>query len=137
MPVWRVIISLVTMVMSASTSPVRQPTRISGSAAMGMGPLARMVRIVLPAALPEILVGCRTGLVLALITMVTSEMITRQTGIGNILFNSLDMAQYDTVYAMIVIIGVLGFALDAAFEALRSRLVGWAAPSHALVEGTT
>ena len=33
MPVWRVIISLVTMVMSASTSPVRQPTRISGSAA--------------------------------------------------------------------------------------------------------
>ena len=107
------------------------------AAAMGMGPLARMVRIVLPAALPEILVGCRTGLVLALITMVTSEMITRQTGIGNILFNSLDMAQYDTVYAMIVIIGVLGFALDAAFEALRSRLVGWAAPSHALVVGTT
>ena len=93
------------------------------AAAMGMGPLARLMRIVLPAALPEILVGCRTGLVLALITMVTSEMITRQTGVGNILFNSLDMAQYDTVYAMIVIIGALGFVLDAAFEALRSRLV--------------
>ncbi|MGZ3329954.1 MAG: ABC transporter permease, partial [Xanthobacteraceae bacterium] len=29
------------------------------AAAMGMGPLARLVRIVLPAALPEILVGCR------------------------------------------------------------------------------
>ena len=28
-------------------------------------------------------------------------------------------------------------ALAAAFEALRSRLVGWAAPSHALVAGTT
>ena len=60
------------------------------AAAMGMGPLARLMRIVLPAALPEILVGCRTGLVLALITMVTSEMIARQTGVGNILFNSLD-----------------------------------------------
>ncbi|MGZ3311606.1 MAG: ABC transporter permease, partial [Xanthobacteraceae bacterium] len=107
------------------------------AAAMGMGPFARLVHIVLPAALPEILVGCRTGLVLALITMVTSEMITRQTGIGNILFNSLDMAQYDTVYAMIVIIGVLGFALDAAFEALRIRLVAWAEPSHDLVVGTT
>ena len=107
------------------------------AAAMGMGPLARLTHIVLPAALPEILVGCRTGLVLALITMVTSEMITRQTGVGNILFNSLDMAQYDTVYAMIVIIGALGFALDAAFEALRSRLVRWAEPSHDLVVGTT
>ena len=47
------------------------------------------------------------------------------------------MAQYDTVYAMIVIIGALGFALDAAFEALRSRLVRWAEPSHDLVVGTT
>jgi NitT/TauT family transport system permease protein len=107
------------------------------AAAMGMGPFARISRIVLPAALPEILVGCRTGLVLALITMVTSEMIARQTGVGNILFNSLDMAQYDTVYATIVIIGVLGFALDFAFERLRGRLVGWAAPAHDIVVGTT
>jgi NitT/TauT family transport system permease protein len=75
--------------------------------------------------------------VLALITMVTSEMIARQTGIGNILFNSLDMAQYDTVYAMIVIIGVLGYTLDFAFEDLRGRLVGWAAPAHDIIAGTT
>src|ERR1700752_1186880 len=107
------------------------------AAAMGMGPLARLTRIVLPAALPEILVGCRTGLVLALITMVTSEMIARQTGVGNILFNSLDMAQYDAVYATIVIIGALGYTLDFAFERLRGVLVGWAEPSHDIVVGTT
>ena len=107
------------------------------AAAMGMGSPSRLARIVLPAALPEILVGCRTGLVLALITMVTSEMIARQAGLGNILFNALDMAQYDTVYAMIVIVGVLGFVLDAAFERLRARLVAWAAPSHAIIAGTT
>ena len=65
----------------------------------------------------------RTGLVLALITMVTSEMIARQAGVGNILFNSLDMAQYDTVYAMIVIIGALGFVLDVAVRA-AARMAG-------------
>jgi ABC-type nitrate/sulfonate/bicarbonate transport system permease component len=107
------------------------------AAAMGMGGPARLVRIVLPAALPEILVGCRTGIVLALITMVTSEMIARQTGIGNILFNSLDMAQYDTVYAMIIIIGVLGYTLDFGFERLRRWLVGWAEPAHDIIVGTT
>ena len=100
------------------------------AAAMGMSAAARLLRVVLPASMPDILVGCRTGLVLALITMVTSEMIARQTGIGNILFNSLDMAQYETVYAMIVIIGVLGFVIDAVFERLRAALVAWAAPSH-------
>jgi NitT/TauT family transport system permease protein len=97
-------------------------------AAMGLNALQRMLRIVLPAALPEILTGCRTGLVLALITMVTSEMIARQSGAGNILFNALDMGQYDTVYAMIIIIGAMGIGLDAAFEKLRARLVRWSEP---------
>src|SRR4030088_860147 len=97
-------------------------------AAMGMSAAQRMVRIVLPAALPEILTGCRTGLVLALITMITSEMIARQSGAGNLLFNSLDMGQYDTVYAMIIIIGAMGIGIDAAFEKLRSRLVKWSEP---------
>src|SRR6478609_3872109 len=81
------------------------------AAAMGMGPVARLARIVLPAALPEIFVGLRTGLVLALITMVTSEMIARKSGVGNILFNSLDMALYDAVYATIIVIAVLGIVL--------------------------
>jgi NitT/TauT family transport system permease protein len=97
-------------------------------AAMGMSPGQRMLRIVLPAALPEILTGCRTGLVLALITMVTSEMIARQSGAGNILFNALDMAQYDTVFAMIIVIGAMGILLDAAFEKLRGALVKWSEP---------
>src|SRR6478736_2262750 len=97
-------------------------------AAMGLSAAQRMLRIILPAALPEILTGCRTGLVLALITMVTSEMIARQSGAGNILFNALDMGQYDTVFAMIIIVGAMGIGLDAAFEKLRSRLVRWSEP---------
>ena len=97
-------------------------------AAMGLSAAQRMVRIVLPAALPEILTGCRTGLVLALITMVTSEMIARQSGAGNILFNALDMGQYDTVFAMIIVIGAMGIILDAAFERLRRGLVKWSEP---------
>jgi NitT/TauT family transport system permease protein len=97
-------------------------------AAMGLSAAQRLVRIVLPAALPEILTGCRTGLVLALITMITSEMIARQSGAGNILFNALDMGQYDTVFAMIIIVGAMGIGLDAAFEKVRSRLVRWSEP---------
>jgi NitT/TauT family transport system permease protein len=97
-------------------------------AAMGLSAAQRMVRIVLPAALPEIFTGCRTGLVLALITMITSEMIARQSGAGNILFNALDMGQYDTVYAMLIIVGAMGIGLDAAFESLRRRLVRWSEP---------
>jgi NitT/TauT family transport system permease protein len=97
-------------------------------AAMGLSAPQRLIRIVLPAALPEILTGCRTGLVLALITMITSEMIARQSGAGNILFNALDMGQYDTVFAMIIIVGAMGIGLDALFERMRTRLVKWSEP---------
>jgi NitT/TauT family transport system permease protein len=97
-------------------------------AAMGLSAAQRLVRIALPAALPEILTGCRTGLVLALITMITSEMIARQSGAGNILFYALDMGEYDTVFAMIVIVGAMGIGLDAVFERIRARLVRWSEP---------
>ena len=97
-------------------------------AAMGLSAAHRLMRIVLPAALPEILTGGRTGLVLALITMITSEMIARQSGAGNILFNALDMGQYDTVFAMIIIVGAMGIGFDILFERLRARLVRWSEP---------
>jgi NitT/TauT family transport system permease protein len=107
------------------------------AAAMGLSARARLLCVVLPAALPEIMVGVRTGLVLALITMVTSEMIARKQGVGDILFNALAMAQYETVYATIVIIGVLGFIIDALFERLRAHLVAWADPVHEIAVGST
>ena len=107
------------------------------AAAMGMDARARLLRVVFPAALPEIMVGIRTGLVLALITMVTSEMIARKQGVGDILFNAMAMAQYETVYATIIIIGLMGFVIDLAFEWLRPHLVGWADPVHEIAVGTT
>ena len=101
------------------------------AAAMGMGARARLLRIVFPAALPEIMVGIRTGLVLALITMVTSEMIARKQGVGDILFNALAMAQYETVYATIVIIGVMGFVHRCRRSSgCAPHLVAWAEPAH-------
>ena len=107
------------------------------AAAMGMGRAARLARVVFPAALPEIMVGIRTGLVLALITMVTSEMIARKQGVGDLLFNALAMAQYETVYATIIIIGMLGFIIDAGFERLRAHVVAWAEPTHDIAVGST
>lgn len=98
--------------------------------AMGLGAVARLRRIVLPAALPEVLLGCRVALSIALITMISSEMIARQNGAGELLFNALDMALYTDVYAVILLIAVLGLLLDAGFERLRRRLVAWSDTLH-------
>ncbi|MGE0799456.1 MAG: ABC transporter permease [Lautropia sp.] len=92
------------------------------AAAMGSGPLRRLTRVVLPATLPEIAAGCRTGIVMGLIVMVTAEMISRQDGIGSLLFVHFDMGQNVDMYALIVLLGLVGLALDTAFESLRRRL---------------
>lgn len=95
------------------------------AAAMGMSRQAQLLRIILPAALPEIFIGLRTGVVLGLITMVTSEIVARSNGIGNLLFNSMDMAQYDRMFATIIVIAVMGYVLDLIFERIRSFFLSW------------
>lgn len=94
--------------------------------AMGMGRLARLRRVILPAALPEVMLGCRVAVSIALITMISSEMIARQNGAGNLLFDAMDMAIYTDVYAVILIIAFIGVALDMLMERLRKALTHWA-----------
>ncbi|MRX50032.1 ABC transporter permease subunit [Paracoccus sp. S-4012] len=101
-------------------------TVVWSAAAMGMGSTSRLFRIILPAALPEIFIGLRTGLILALITMVVSEIVARSNGIGNLLFNSMDMALYDRMFATIIIIAAMGYLLDLTFEAIRTYFLRWA-----------
>ena len=108
------------------------------AAAMGMGSRARLLRVVLPAALPEIMVGIRTGLVLALITMVTSEMIARQQRRRRASCSTPRMAQYadglrhdhDHRHAR----------LRASMPRSRScaaGVVAWAEPAHDIAVGST
>ena len=94
--------------------------------ALGMTPVREIWTIVLPAALPEILLGMRVAIVLGVIVMLTSEMFVRQAGLGNLLFTSLDMGQYPSGYAIILVIALIGFGLDFLFELLRNRLTRWA-----------
>src|SRR5216683_1847907 len=86
------------------------------------------------ASLLRLAAGFALALVIGVIVMVSSEMIVRQNGIGNYLFNALDMAQYELTYAVILIVAIIGFALDWLFETIRRRLTFWApAPRDELV----
>jgi NitT/TauT family transport system permease protein len=94
--------------------------------AMGCSSLRRLLIVILPASLPEILIGARVAIVIGVIVTITSEMIVRQSGLGNYLFTALDMGQYAMTYAVILIIAILGFLLDWLFEIMRRRLTLWA-----------
>ena len=85
---------------------------------MGASGWERLTRVVIPAVRPAILGGIRLALGTAWIVLVPAEMLGVRSGLGYQILNARDQLAYDQVMAVILVIGVLGFALDAL-----SRLV--------------
>ena len=74
----------------------------------------RLLRqVVVPAALPQIIVGMRLGLGIAWLVVVAPEMIAIDSGLGYLIIDSRNAGnRYDLVVAAMVIIGIIGFLLD-------------------------
>ena len=84
-------------------------------------------RVVLPSALPLILTGVRLALSTGLTVAIAAEItVGSQDGIGYvILLASYSGLNHDTVFATVVLAGLLGFALNVATVALTGRAVAW------------
>ncbi|WP_397474009.1 ABC transporter permease [Pusillimonas sp.] len=94
---------------------------------MGSNSITCLRRVILPATLPDIAAGSRTGIMMGLIVMVTAEMIARTDGVGSLLFVYFDMGQNVDMYALIVLLGIVGLALDRLLAWPLRRLTHWAA----------
>jgi ABC-type nitrate/sulfonate/bicarbonate transport system permease component len=82
-------------------------------------------QIVLPAATPSIMTGVRVSLGISLIVAVIAEMLAGGSGIGYLILDSQRTFQVAQVFAGIFTLGVLGYALNAAFLRLEQRLLRW------------
>ena len=91
----------------------------------GLGRLERMVFVRAPAALPQVMAGLRTGLAVAVAVAVTTEMAAAPSGLGSFILESSLAGRPERMYAGIVAVGLLGAGLNAAFVALRRRVLAW------------
>jgi NitT/TauT family transport system permease protein len=84
-------------------------------------------QVVIPAALPQILVGMRIGLGVAWLVVVAAEMIALRSGLGFMIMDSRNAGnRYDLVIAGMIIIGLIGLLLDGGMRLLEGhRLVRW------------
>lgn len=89
-------------------------------------PFAKIIRdVVMPAMLPSVLSGFRISASIALILVVSAEMIGADTGIGALLLTSGNLMQTDQLMAGIVAIAVLGLLIGAFISWLERVLLGW------------
>ena len=84
-------------------------------------------RVILPATLPEIVVGMRIGLGVAWLVVVAAEMIALRSGLGYLIIDSRNAGnRYDLVIAGMIIIGLIGLALDGTMRRLEGlKTVRW------------
>lgn len=91
--------------------------------AMGVGRLKCLFTVVLTAALPSILTGCRISLVISCIVVFLSEMISSTDGLGQLLVRAARNFQTVDMFVPIIAISALGLILNAGFNLLRARLL--------------
>jgi ABC-type nitrate/sulfonate/bicarbonate transport system permease component len=85
----------------------------------------RLMKVVLPAAAPQIFAGMRTSLSLALILMVISEMVASSNGIGYFVLQSQRSFAIPEMWSGIILLGLLGYLFNAVFLLLERRVLAW------------
>jgi ABC-type nitrate/sulfonate/bicarbonate transport system permease component len=85
----------------------------------------RIFKVVLPAAGPQIFAGMRTSLSLALILMVISEMVASTNGIGYFVLQSQRSFAIPEMWSGILLLGILGYVLNAIFLLVERRVLRW------------
>ncbi|GFN33492.1 ABC transporter permease [Paenibacillus xylaniclasticus] len=92
---------------------------------LGFSPLKRLLRLVLPAALPDILIGVRLSLAVSWIGLVVAELIGSTSGVGFLINEAKQNSETTVIFAGIIIFAVVGKLIDSGMKALEARWLSW------------
>jgi NitT/TauT family transport system permease protein len=104
-----------------------EPRLLEVARAIGLSPLARVGKILIPAALPRIFVAFRLAAGVALIVAVTVEIAINPLGLGFAIMTAQQALRPDLMLALLVWMGLVGFTLNATLVFAQNRLFGRAA----------
>jgi NitT/TauT family transport system permease protein len=83
------------------------------------------LRVIVPLTVPHMLTALRVALGVAWATLVASELIAAQQGLGALIQNASSFFQLDIIYVGIICIGFIALAMDWALRRIARRLVAW------------
>jgi NitT/TauT family transport system permease protein len=128
-PIFLIFISSVFPMMVQTTAGVHTIDRryLRAAANFGVSRAVLFRQVVIPAVLPEIIVGMRIGIGVAWLVVVAAEMIALRSGLGYLIMDSRNAGnRYDLVIASMIIIGAIGLLLDGITRLLeRLKTVEW------------
>ena len=107
---------------------VRQvdPKLVAAAHTMGVGRRALLAHVLIPSALPTVMVGVRLAFAASWAAIVAAELIGSPSGLGFAIEWYRQLLMTPKVFAFILVIGVVGFLCDAGLRALQRWLTPWA-----------
>ncbi len=101
-------------------------TRKTVALLMDATPTEIFWKVIMMDALPQVAVGMRTSLSLAIVVVIVTEMFIGTTwGIGHRIFDAQLTYRVPEMYSSIIIAGLLGYGLNKGFVAAEERLIHW------------
>jgi sulfonate transport system permease protein len=91
----------------------------------GLGRCALFTRVILPGALPSILIGLRYALGIMWLTLIVAETISASSGIGYMTMNAREFLQTDVVLLGIIVYALLGKLADTLTRLVEARALAW------------
>jgi ABC-type nitrate/sulfonate/bicarbonate transport system permease component len=105
------------------------PTMVAMAKTFGHGRTAVLWRIMLPATAPYILAGMRISLGISIVVVVLAEMLASSGGVGAALVDMQHQFFVKQTYAWVLLLALLGLALNGIFTFIERRVTFWYAPS--------
>lgn len=101
----------------------------------GLSGIPLFIHVILPGALPSIMVGVRFALGLMWLTLIVAETISANSGIGYLAMNAREFLQTDVVVVAIILYALLGKLADVSAQLLERLWLRWN-PAYHLKEAT-
>ena len=98
---------------------------LDAARSFGLGQRELIVHVILPGALPSLLVGLRYSLSIAVIMLVIAEQINASSGLGYLVNNARDFMRTDVIVVCLIIYAILGLGGDFIVRLVERRALSW------------
>ncbi len=100
-------------------------TKIHAAYSLGASKWQILLHVIVPNSLPEIFTGARVAMGVCWGTVVAAELVAAETGAGKMIVAASKFQLTDIVIMGIILIGIIGFAIDVLMRRAENWLVPW------------
>jgi sulfonate transport system permease protein len=98
---------------------------IEAARSFGLSGWGLVRHVILPGAMPSLLLGLRMALTVSWLSLVIAEQINASAGLGHLINNARDFMQTDVIVVCLLVYAVIGLAADALVRGVEARALAW------------